>query len=138
MRSKIRLQVLCSIFLLTCITRIYIDLILSPDISDIHQAKDLNNDYLNETDALKVEHPHELISMEEYLRFYKLDAKLHHVCPKVRRPHVGEISWKKGVYQHVRMKFEDYPGIVELVNKDKTLMVNYKISTNFFAFIKPF
>ena len=51
----------------------------------------------------------EAISMEEYLRFYQLQPSLHYPCPGVTRPKPGEISWKK-VYQHVRLKFENYPG----------------------------
>ena len=110
MKHNRYLKFLCVVFLVNFGVRVF--LYLSNFDTDLigQKEKQRYHNFWNDTKALEIDHVEE-ISMEEYLRFYKLDDKLHHTCPHVRRPHPGEISWKKGIYQHVRMKFDNNEGI---------------------------
>ena len=121
MRAKIyKIRFLCAIFLLALVINAYINVFFSCETQNIFKLQDLKHDYLYESEALEMEQLQEVISMEEYLRFYKLDAKVHHTCPNVRRPEPREISWKKGVYQHVRMNLNDHSGMA-LCDKSRGL-----------------
>ena len=105
------LQFLCVLSFLAFVIRVCLDSAISDVTLNISNNKDLHHGYWNGTEEFIFHHPQEVISMEEYLRFYQLDALLHHSCSYIRRPDPEEISWKKGVYQYVRMKFEDPEGL---------------------------
>ena len=106
------LQFLCVLSFLGFVVRVYVDLSICDVTLHVPNSKDLYNGNLNGTEAFKSVYPQEVISMEEYLRFYQLNERIHHSCLHTRRPHPEEVSWKKGVYQHGRMKLEDFEGMI--------------------------